>query len=267
MRCTSAPVRVLTVGVLAAALVMSFAGGSAIAATSAGTGPTGHAGHISQSAWGWLTVSGWAYDRDHPNVSSTVDIYANGIRIARVTANHARPDVNAAQHVTGRHGFSWGTRRALVHAVKVYARASVAGPAPALLTTRLLNGYLRPPALGAGARVIARAKQYVGKVPYVSGGTSPTTGFDCSGYAQYVYRVARLPQLPRTAEQQRRSVRTISQSHARPGDLVFYLSGGVAYHEAIYAGNGMQYAAATPQDGIVYQSVWSTGVRYGTNWH
>ena len=73
--------------------------------------------------------------------------------------------------------------------------------------------------------------------------------------------------LPRTAEQQRHAVRIIAASQARPGDLVFYLSGGSAYHIAIYAGNGMQYSAATPQDGIVYQHVWSTAVQYGTDWH
>jgi cell wall-associated NlpC family hydrolase len=62
-------------------------------------------------------------------------------------------------------------------------------------------------------------------------------------------------------------MRRISAAHARPGDLVFYLSGGSAYHVAIYAGHGMQYAAATPHDGLRYQPVWSSAVQYGTNWH
>jgi cell wall-associated NlpC family hydrolase len=62
-------------------------------------------------------------------------------------------------------------------------------------------------------------------------------------------------------------MRLVSAAHARPGDLVFYLSGGSAYHVAIYAGHGMQYAAATPQDGLRYQSVWSSAVQYRTNWH
>ena len=61
-------------------------------------------------------------------------------------------------------------------------------------------------------------------------------------------------------------MRRISAQHARPGDLVFYLSGANAYHVAIYAGHHMQYAAATPRDGIRYQAVWSSAVQYGTNW-
>jgi cell wall-associated NlpC family hydrolase len=62
-------------------------------------------------------------------------------------------------------------------------------------------------------------------------------------------------------------MRIIPASLARPGDLVFYLGGGGAYHVAIYAGGGMQYAAATPRDGIRYQHVWSSAVQYGTDWH
>lgn len=258
-----------TVGAL---IVSTLAAGAAVLVSSgpaaaAATGPTGQVGRVAQSPWGWLTVTGWAYDRDHPNASSPVDIFVNGTQVARVTANRARPDVNATQHISGRHGFSWGSRRPLVHAVKVYARPSAGAKTPVLPTTRLLNGYRRPPELSAGARAIARAKQYVGKVPYVSGGTSPVTGFDCSGYTQFVYRVTGVAHLPRTAEQQRGAVRRIPRSQARPGDLIFYLSGGTAYHEGVYAGNGMQYAAASPHDGIVYQAVWSSAVQYGTDWH
>ena len=105
-----------------------------------------------------------------------------------------------------------------------------------------------PPVQPAGTRIIAQAKRFLGtrNPGYVMGGTSPVTGFDCSGYTQYAYREARVANLPRTAEQQRHAVRLISGAQARPGDLVFYLSGGSAYHIAIYAGNGMQYAGGNP---------------------
>jgi cell wall-associated NlpC family hydrolase len=116
-----------------------------------------------------------------------------------------------------------------------------------------------------GARIIAEARKFVGNTPYVWGGTTPR-GFDCSGYAQYVYKHAGAPRLPRTAEQQRRRDRRIPRRLARPGDEVFYLSHGSAYHVAIYAGHGMQYSAADPRDGIRYQHIWGH-VRYGTNWH
>ena len=66
-----------------------------------------------------------------------------------------------------------------------------------------------------------------------------------------------------TSAPQRRLLHRVSASAARPGDLVFYLSGGSAYHVAIYAGHHMQYAAATVRDGIRYQQVWSSAVVYG----
>lgn len=121
----------------------------------------------------------------------------------------------------------------------------------------------------AGQRIVAVAKRYVGKAHYREGGASPKHGFDCSGYTEYVYAAAKVKKLPHNAEAQRRmkGMRRISARQARPGDLVFYMSGGYAYHVAIYAGHGRQYAAATPQDGIRYQRVWSSDVQYRTDWH
>lgn len=119
-----------------------------------------------------------------------------------------------------------------------------------------------------GERAARYARHLLG-VRYEWGGTSPRTGFDCSGYTMWVYEHAHVASLPHYTESQRhaRHMRKISAQHARPGDLVFYLSGGSSYHVAIYAGRGMQYAAATPRDGIRYQAVWSRAVEYRTDWH
>jgi cell wall-associated NlpC family hydrolase len=120
-----------------------------------------------------------------------------------------------------------------------------------------------------GARIVAIAKRYVGKARYRNGGASPRQGFDCSGYTKYAYARANVATLPHNTESQRhaRGMRRIPAARARPGDLVFYLSGGSAYHVAIYAGHHMQYAAATPRDGIRYQQVYSSNVVYATDWH
>jgi cell wall-associated NlpC family hydrolase len=120
-----------------------------------------------------------------------------------------------------------------------------------------------------GARIVAIAKRYVGKVRYRNGGETPRQGFDCSGYTKYVYAKAHVATLPHNTETQRhaRGMRHISARRARPGDLIFYLSGGSAYHVAIYAGHHMQYAAATPKDGIRYQPIYSSDVVYATDWH
>ena len=107
------------------------------------------------------------------------------------------------------------------------------------------------------AGVLGIAAQYAG-VPYKYGGTSPQTGFDCSGYTQYVF--AQLgKQLPRTAEDQRLAVTRVSTP--QPGDLVFF--GSPAYHVGIYAGGGMMWDA--PHSGTVVgkRPVWSSNVMYG----
>ncbi len=93
-------------------------------------------------------------------------------------------------------------------------------------------------------KVIATAKQYLG-VPYVWGGTSPS-GFDCSGFVQYVYRSVGVS-LPRVSRDQQNVGTRISPSQVQPGDLVF--NGSPAYHVGIYIGGG-QYIHA-PQTGDV----------------
>jgi len=122
---------------------------------------------------------------------------------------------------------------------------------------------------GPGARIVAIAKRYVGHARYVEGGATPRHGFDCSGYTMYVYEKAKVRRLPHNAEAQRHlhGMHRIRRAKARPGDLIFYLSGGYAYHVAIYAGHGMQYAAATPRDGIRYQHIWSRQIEFRTSWH
>jgi cell wall-associated NlpC family hydrolase len=117
----------------------------------------------------------------------------------------------------------------------------------------------RPPDNSAGARILGIARSYLG-TPY--GGQ-----FDCSGYTQLVYRRAGVANLVHNAEAQRKQVRIVPGSQARPGDLIFYMSGGSAYHVAIFAGRGMQYAANVPGGSVVYQGVWSNDIVFGTDWH
>lgn len=73
-------------------------------------------------------------------------------------------------------------------------------------------------------------------IPYRYGGSSPSTGFDCSGLIQYSFRQAGVI-LPRsTIEQRRASVRV---SNLREGDLLFFdQEGKKNSHAGIYLGNG-----------------------------
>jgi cell wall-associated NlpC family hydrolase len=116
-------------------------------------------------------------------------------------------------------------------------------------------GTVRPAVRGSA--VIAIAGRYVG-VPYVYGGTKPT-GFDCSGYVGYVFAQLGVS-LPRTADAQLQATTRISRSQAQPGDLVSFISGGVAYHNGIYAGNGMMYDAPRTGKTVGLHTLWSADV-------
>ncbi|MBE3568773.1 MAG: LysM peptidoglycan-binding domain-containing protein [Bacillales bacterium] len=84
--------------------------------------------------------------------------------------------------------------------------------------------------------VVAEAKKYIG-VPYIFGGSSPSTGFDCSGFIYYVYnKVGK--SIPRTSAEGYYS-RSYFISKPQPGDLVFFentYKQGIS-HMGVYIGN------------------------------
>ncbi|EKS4343706.1 SH3 domain-containing protein [Clostridium botulinum] len=105
--------------------------------------------------------------------------------------------------------------------------------------------------------VTSYARQYLG-TPYVWGGTSPS-GFDCSGFVQYVYRNAAGISLPRDTYGQIGAGSRVSQDQLQPGDLVFPDAG----HVGIYIGGGQMIHASKPGDVVKISSVWAfyAGVR------
>jgi cell wall-associated NlpC family hydrolase len=110
------------------------------------------------------------------------------------------------------------------------------------------------PAFRSGG-VLGIAAGFAG-TPYVYGGTTPS-GFDCSGFTQYVFGQIGI-NLPRTAEQQRQFATPVSTP--QPGDLVFF--GAPAYHLGIYAGNGMMWDSPHAGSSVGLRSVYS-GATYG----
>ena len=108
----------------------------------------------------------------------------------------------------------------------------------------------------APTRVLRLADDYLG-VKYRWGGTSPRTGFDCSGYVQYVYDREGV-RLPRTSRQQavagtRRPTRWDA---AGPGDLVMFANPGEAIsHVAFYAGNGRILHSSSSGGGVRYDDL------------
>jgi cell wall-associated NlpC family hydrolase len=135
--------------------------------------------------------------------------------------------------------------------VRVAAQSATASRS----SDRVAKDYtnLKPAAGG----VLAIAAQYQG-LPYHYGGTSPSTGFDCSGFTQWVFKQIGIS-LPRTAEEQRQAVTPVS--NPQPGDLVFF--GAPAYHMGIYAGNGMMWDSPRTGEVVDLRSIWSSNVTYG----
>ena len=106
------------------------------------------------------------------------------------------------------------------------------------------------------AAMIAEAEKYLG-YPYVWGGSSPSTSFDCSGFVCWVINQSGVGSVGRTTAQGIFNHTTpIAPSEAKPGDIIFftgtYDSGSAVSHVGIYAGNGMMIHCGNP---ISYASV------------
>jgi cell wall-associated NlpC family hydrolase len=119
-------------------------------------------------------------------------------------------------------------------------------------------------------RAASYVETFIGRVPYAYGGSSPATGFDCSGLAQYVYG-HNGKWIPRTADQQFRHFRRESRSAAWGGDLVFFHvssdPNSYVYHVAVYEGGNHIVSATNPAGGIRWQTIWSPYVTFGTISH
>ena len=83
-------------------------------------------------------------------------------------------------------------------------------------------------------------------VPYVFGGESPGSGFDCSGLVQWAWAQAGVS-IPRTTETQWPALPHVSLANLQPGDLLFYYNlddDNQVDHVVMYTGSG-PYGAAT----------------------
>ncbi|AHF07230.1 hydrolase [Desulfitobacterium metallireducens DSM 15288] len=104
-----------------------------------------------------------------------------------------------------------------------------------------------------GSSLINHAMSLIG-TPYVWGGTTQS-GFDCSGFTQYVYRGSGIS-IPRTSYAQFASGTSVSRNNLSPGDLVFFNTDGPgASHVGIYIGGGSFVHAANPRRGVTTNSL------------
>ena len=115
------------------------------------------------------------------------------------------------------------------------AIANAAANTVSNVTSNVVSG-----AVDASVGVVNDAMQYVGKLPYIWGGASLTTGADCSGFVQQLYQKygVSIPHNAQAQFNQNLGVK-VSRQELQPGDLVFFGSSvGNITHVGLYAGDG-----------------------------
>lgn len=103
---------------------------------------------------------------------------------------------------------------------------------------------------GSFSALFAEASRYIG-FPYVWGGSSPSTSFDCSGYICWVYTQSGVYHLPRTTAQGIfDQCAVVPKDEAEPGDLVFftgtYACATPVSHVGIYVGGNQMLHCGSP---------------------
>jgi hypothetical protein len=109
------------------------------------------------------------------------------------------------------------------------------------------------PAASTYGDVLSTAAKYVG-TPYVWGGKSPS-GFDCSGFVQYVFKEAYGIDVGSWTVPQESAGTRISVSEAQAGDLYFWGDAGSTYHVAIATGGGNFIHASQPGTPLGYNNI------------
>lgn len=121
----------------------------------------------------------------------------------------------------------------------------------------------------SGNNIVAYAKKYMG-YKYVSGGSSPSTGFDCSGFTSYVYKQCGIS-ISRSSSAQASNGTAVSKSNLQPGDLVIFNNRANTSigHVGIYIGGNTFIHAGNSGTGVIttslsdsyYQARYVTGRR------
>jgi cell wall-associated NlpC family hydrolase len=148
--------------------------------------------------------------------------------------------------------FGGGRSRSTVFSRRTTVDRPPSASRPSRAPTRTTWPVSTTSASGAARRVVPTAEQYIG-VPYRYGGTSPRSGFDCSGFVQYVYAQNGVD-LPRTSRQMAGAGVAVSTRALVVGDLLLFQQGGQISHVAIYAGNGRFIHSSSSGHGVRYDN-------------
>lgn len=100
--------------------------------------------------------------------------------------------------------------------------------------------------------------------PYSYGATGPDS-FDCSGLTKYVHNQHDIS-IPRTSRDQYSASKHISKSYKKPGDLLFFYSGGGIGHVGIYAGDGYMWHSPQSGESVKKAKIYSSSYYVGRFW-
>jgi len=122
-------------------------------------------------------------------------------------------------------------------------------PAARLAQSTVPAGPVAPPAAAVDDQALDLRKTLIDLAmklrnsPYVRGGHSPSTGFDCSGFVRYVFAHALGLELPTNSASQFHVGHKVTRDQMKPGDLVFFRTAGRhgrgrVSHVGIYLSDG-----------------------------
>jgi cell wall-associated NlpC family hydrolase len=145
--------------------------------------------------------------------------------------------------------------RAKAHRATRLARPERSGKAH-----RHVIAHKLEPSTAFGERVVRYARRLLG-VPYVYGGSTPSSGFDCSGFVRFVYQRFGVA-LPHSSYADFDLGRGVSRGALKPGDLVFFHGLG---HVGLYIGGGRFIHAPHSGTSVEVDSLngWYSGVYDG----
>lgn len=104
-----------------------------------------------------------------------------------------------------------------------------------------------------GAAIAKTAMSQIGR-PYVSGGTSPARGFDCSGLVFWSYKKHGI-KVPRISRDQASAGSKVSRNNLRSGDIVVFRIPRTGYHTGIYVGQSKFVHSPRPRAKVRVESL------------
>ncbi|MDH5151854.1 C40 family peptidase [Kocuria palustris] len=234
--------------------VAGFAAAATIAPASAA--PTTYSGDLPAS-WAGLdnaaaAAAGWNFSWTLDANGNATYTYGNGPVAASSAPAAAAPAASSAPAASAASSASADSAPAASSAST--SSAPAASAASNDVSTQSVGSSASSSASASTSGVTGTATSYQG-AGYVWGGTTPS-GWDCSGFVQYVYAQNGID-LPRTAAAQ--GAAGTPTSNPQPGDLVIQNGGS---HVGIYLGNGQMISALNPSQGTQVHAVSAMSTDY-----